>query len=420
MRESLTPANAPVRSVTYRAQQASRMQSYSVYKKKQIRQRRLTVLVLALMVLVGLVGATGWGLYHAARFWVAPVILGPEKTGDFEALLEKDFGPSLTPSLLYDNNFNSLVLSHNTFVASPGNLQPILPTREDTVLHGKLAALFAEYPASRFTPHLYLYNPQDNTYVSINGFDAVPAASIIKLPILMDYLLHLDEGDIATNTPLLYADFHRASGSGILQYSLSSTEYKANDIAAQMIRISDNTCTNMMINYLGGTDMVNRRLEEMGLRQTRIRNWLPDLTGTNTVSPYEMSTILYNINFGRMITNAARQNGIQILESTHNKRLIVDPLPKTVRVAHKTGDIGRAIGDTGIVYMPDGRQYILAAQVERPFNDYTARDMIQRASKLVYDYIEAQPFKPKSPLNDLLPTPKLSQGAQTPISLPRS
>jgi beta-lactamase class A len=60
-------------------------------------------------------------------------------------------------------------------------------------------------------------------------------------------------------------------------------------------------------------------------------------------------------------------------------------------VAHKTGDIGTALGDSGAVYLPDGRKYFVSMQVERPYNDYTARDMVQRASRLIYDYVSAQP-----------------------------
>ena len=119
-----------------------------------------------------------------------------------------------------------------------------------------------------------------------------------------------------------------------------------------------------MISYLGGTDAVNQRLSDLGLVNTRIRNWLPDLTGTNTISPYEMVTILNNIDHGPLISEVSRYNGISILESTHNRRLLVAPLPNQAIVAHKTGDIGTAIGDSGIVYMNDttgGQSYYALA-----------------------------------------------------------
>jgi beta-lactamase class A len=179
-----------------------------------------------------------------------------------------------------------------------------------------------------------------------------------------------------------------------LQYQPSGVALSANDVAGQMIRISDNTCTNMMIDSLGGVDALNRRLAHLGLVETRIRHWLPDLSGTNTISPYEMVTILYNLENRQVVSDDVRQNGIDILKSTHNRRLLVTPLPPEAVVAHKTGDIGTSLGDSGIIYMPDGRKYILSIQVERPYNDYTARDMVQLASRLIYDYIAQTPASP--------------------------
>jgi beta-lactamase class A len=391
-----TSNSVNVRPMLYRpSTRTSRVGTYQIYRQKKLRQQRVLLLGVGLLLLFGLLILTGWGLCKAASPLLTRIYpTSPMMTTTpqhFERLLEKDFGPIQTPSLLYENNLGTLLLARTADPTASGQLMPIAPSHEDTHLKASLEALLAQYPASRFVPHIYFYNPQDNTYVEINGYSPVSAASVIKLPILLDYLMHLDEQSIALDTPLLYADFHRGGGAGELQYQPAGQEFLANQIASQMIRISDNTCTNMMISYLGGTDAVNHRLQQLGLLQTRIRNWLPDLTGTNTISQYEMVTILYNIEQGKLISDGARTNGLDILFSTHNRRLLVTPLPKEAKVAHKTGDIGTALGDSGIVYMPDGRKYIMSMQVERPYNDYTARDMVQRASRLIYDYVETQP-----------------------------
>ncbi|HEY9686014.1 MAG TPA: serine hydrolase [Coleofasciculaceae cyanobacterium] len=336
-----------------------------------------------------LAGVAGWNLFNFASRAATPVLAQKsDNTADLTAQLERDFGYGSTPSLLYDQSLDNGLLTH-AYSASHGKLMPLMPSHEDIALRSRLQQLFDSY-GSGFTPHFYYFNSQDGSYVEINGYAPVPAASVIKLPILLDYLLSLDEHDIRMETPLLYTEFHRAAGAGELQYQEPGLVFTANHVAADMIRISDNTCTNMMISYLGGSDAVNRRLAELGLRQTRIRNWLPDLTGTNTISAYEMATILNNIDRGPLISNLTRYNGLNILEQTHNRRLLVNPLPGDVRVAHKTGDIGTSLGDSGIVYLPDGRKYIISVQVERPYNDYTPRDMIQKASRMVYEHVAGQ------------------------------
>lgn len=370
---------------------AGRRQAYHLYQKNRRRQQRLAILTMGLGVFLTLLGFALWGIGHSAKPLLDAMLPVPEaiETQELQNLLAQDAGFSTAPSLLYDNTKDYAALSTPINGTLKDKLMPVLPREEDATLKAELQQLLAGYPAT-FTPYLYYYNPLDGKYVEINGYKPVAAASVIKLPILLDYLVGLDSNLLQMDTPILYADFHRAGGAGDLQYQDSGVIFPANQVASQMIRISDNTCTNIMIHALGGTDAVNQKLANLGLTQTRIRNWLPDLEGTNTISPYEMVTILYNIDHGPLVSDMARYDGIGILESTHNRRLLVSPLPENVRVAHKTGDIGTALGDSGIVYMPNGGKYIISMQVERPFNDYTARDMVQQVSRHIYDYVSAK------------------------------
>jgi beta-lactamase class A len=379
----------------------TRVHPSRIYQQQQVRQQRMALLAFIAFVLVLVSGMAVWGVCKTIPRFIQPIALNSKQ---FESMMDREFALFDTPSLLYYHTMDYALLSHKPMGLLEHKLTPLMPVAEDLQLKAQLQQLFAQYPASKFIPYFYFYNPQDGRFVEINGYAPVPAASVIKLPILLDYLMRVDEGLVTVDTPLLYAEFHRAGGSGDLQYKPSGQGLMANDVAGQMIRISDNTCTNMMISYLGGTDVVNQRLADLGLVNTRIRSWLPDLQGTNTISPYEMVTILNNIDHGSLISETSHYNGLSILKSTHNRRLLVSPLPRDVVVAHKTGDIGTALGDSGAVYLPDGRKYFVSMQVERPYNDYTARDMVQRASRLVYDYVSTQPtLVQAAPLNSLPP-----------------
>ncbi len=391
------------------------------YQHKKQQQQRLAVVILGGLLLLGLVIGGIWGGMQSVPKVLAampelpdleipqPFVTTPQDTAEFDKVLDHDFGILQIPSLLYYHNLDYALLTHRTAEAFEGKLLPILPVGENQDLKARLEAIVAQFPADKFKPHLYFYNPQDRTYVEINGYDPVPAASVIKLPILLDYLMTLDQDLLKVDTPLLYAEFHRAGGAGDLQYQDSGKEMTANDVAGQMIRISDNTCTNMMISYLGGTDAVNKKLAKMGLVHTRIRNWLPDLSGTNTVSPYEMVSILYNIDSGPLLSKTAQLQGTEILESTHNRRLMVMSLPPEAKVAHKTGDIGTSLGDSGTVYLPDGRKFFLSIQVERPYNDYSVRDLFHQVSRTLYDYVAAQPNENNTLLQPLDSTQTATQ-----------
>ncbi|MEB3287655.1 MAG: serine hydrolase [Vampirovibrionales bacterium] len=287
-------------------------------------------------------------------------------------------------------------------------LLPLIPEKKDQALSDKLSALVAEYPAS-FVSHIYVYDPGDDSYAEINGYDDVAAASVIKLPILASFFQKIDQGALNRDSRILYQEYLKASGSGDLQFRDSGDFLSAMDVATHMIQVSDNTSTNLLISALGGSEQVNEQLHRLGLRQTFLRNWLPDLEGSNKISMYEMATLLYNMDRGFLLTPNSRYDALNILRGTHNRRLLVEPLPGEALVAHKTGDIGTALGDSGIVFLPQTLSsnydsesatlpdpltrygdYVIAIQVERPYNDYTAKDIIQRASRIVYDHIESK------------------------------
>lgn len=286
--------------------------------------------------------------------------------------------------MLPQQPFSVLPLAH-AFSAGSGSLLPIVPLVEDVSLKAELENVFAPY-RDRFTPHLFFYDLYDHTYVEINGYEAVSAASVIKVPMLWLLYENIDNGYQDRYDPMLYLDYHRTGGAGSLQYKPAGVAMPTYDVARQMIQISDNTCTNIVMDNIGNPAAINRRLASLGLKGTWVNDWLPDLEGTNHVSMYDLTKIYYNLYVGGSLSEGARSDMLTILSGTHNRRLIPAQLPKDMLIYHKTGDIGSALADAGIIQLPDGRAYILAIQVDRPYNDYTARDMIQKASQVVYNH----------------------------------
>lgn len=275
-------------------------------------------------------------------------------------------------------------------------VKPLPLGQEDSILRQKIQAELARYP-STLKPHLFYINLQDHRYVNIGGHEAVPAASVIKLPILLAYFRHVDNGAMTPYTHLMYEAFEQADGSGTLQYQIPEQPLLAKDVAQTMIQSSDNTSTNILIYHLGGAVGLNQVFEAMGLSKTYINNWLPDLRGTNVISMADMATILYNIAEGDVLSEGSRQAALEILQGTHNRRLLPALLPPGTVVAHKTGDIGTSLGDSGLIRLPNGQSYILTVQVERPFNDYGAKELIQRISRVVFEDVTSRPVLVTSP-----------------------
>jgi beta-lactamase class A len=77
---------------------------------------------------------------------------------------------------------------------------------------------------------------------------------------------------------------------------------------------------------------------------------------------------------------------VKILKQQYYNDLIPALLPKNVQVAHKTGWITGVHHDSGIIYLPDGRQYVLVLLSKKCTNEAAAVQLLAKISSKIYDY----------------------------------
>ena len=152
-----------------------------------------------------------------------------------------------------------------------------------------------------------------------------------------------------------------------------------------MIQDSDNSATNMIMSKVGSMIGVNRAIRNWGLKDTHVETWLPDLTGTNYTTAKDLTTMLYNLDNPSFLNISSREYIVDYMSHVKNDRLIPQGLGKGATFLHKTGDIGSMLGDAGIVYMPNGKKYIIVIMAKRPYNSPLGKQFIQQASKLIYE-----------------------------------
>ena len=132
---------------------------------------------------------------------------------------------------------------------------------------------------------------------------------------------------------------------------------------------------------------INDDIKSWGLKNTHINNWLPDMNGTNYTTSKDLVTMLYNLDNEAFLNLDSRADIFDYLGHVKNNRLLAAGIPNDASIAHKTGDIGTMLGDAGIIYSPNGRKYIVAILVKRPYNDYSAKEFIVNASSTIYNYM---------------------------------
>ena len=385
--QNLYYENYPRQSLNYNRKVSNGMKkdSLGVAKKKMRTQRVSKVKIYAALIVWAsvLLGALS---INKPNF-LEPVYLNRLNNSNLEFKAETVYAPTLN----YANNLN--FLNTNILANVPdkgkGKLLPITSTGELTALKNSILPILDNY--KNLHAGIFIYDYHTGKTVDINKDEIFPAASIIKIPVLLDFFnrnkdLEKEGFDpISLDKKLTFTEAHRTEGSGNLQFKSANVDYSIDYLAKIMIRKSDNSATNMLIEEVGGINQLNAAIRHWGFSKTQVTSWLPDLKGTNTTTPYDIATMLYNIDNQKFLPIQSAANIKEYMSHVENRTLIKSQLPENAILMHKTGDIGKMLGDAGVIYSPSGKKYIMVIMVKRPHNDYGARDLIQKVSKTVYN-----------------------------------
>ena len=233
-------------------------------------------------------------------------------------------------------------------------------------------------------------------YAEIKSDIKLSAASSIKVPILIILLTMLDDGEIFWNEDLILTEDIIGGGSGWMAYQKIGTKFPVFEVASEMIRVSDNTATNLLIKRMGGLNIVNQKFKEIGLKNTQINSFLPDLDGTNLTSTKDLSLAMALVDSGYILKVYSRDIFREIMQKSKTNTLIPSGILrglgkdnkdtdyhlslKGYLVHNKTGDIGISYSDTAIIQTPLNSTAFASFIVKGPFNDPRSPELIRNLS----------------------------------------
>jgi beta-lactamase class A len=253
-------------------------------------------------------------------------------------------------------------------------------------LSAQVQTLMARYKFLK--PGMFFLDLQTGDYLDVNGDMAFPAASTIKYPILIALFQEVDAGRVRLDETLVMRRQQMVGGSGNMQYRRAGTKFNLLEVATRMMTISDNTATNMIIDRLGGKQVLNQRFQTWGLQKTVMRNMLGDFNGTNTTSARDLVKISTLIENQQLLSDSSHSRVIDIMRRCQNRRLLPSGLGSGANIAHKTGTLRFILGDAGIIQTSSGKRYLAGILVRRPHHDTRARTFIQQVSRMVYNYLD--------------------------------
>jgi beta-lactamase class A len=214
-----------------------------------------------------------------------------------------------------------------------------------------------------------------------------PTGSSIKIPVLIELHKQASEAKYKLTDQRWVEKKAQIGGSGVIfNFGDHTSQLSLNDLAVLMIVLSDNTATNMLIDQVGMAN-VNRTMDELGLKQIRLRRKMIDQAASargdeNTATPREAMMLMEKLYRGQVGNRQVSDDALKILKIRKNSP-VPRLLPAGVEIANKPGSIEGVACDWAVVYVPN-RPYAIAVMTN--YIGDGADDAIAKVSKLAYDY----------------------------------
>ena len=158
-----------------------------------------------------------------------------------------------------------------------------------------------------------------------------------------------------------------------------------------MITISSNLATNVLIELVGAKN-VTATMRDLGAKKIEVVRGVEDqkaydLGLSNSTTARDLMIIFQAIATNKAGSKADCKAMVDILKDQQFNEIIPYYLPKKVEVAHKTGAITGVHHDAGIVYLPNGKSYVLVV-LSKNLEDFDrGTEQLAEISKNIYEYM---------------------------------
>ncbi|MBA4853112.1 serine hydrolase [Emticicia sp. BO119] len=238
----------------------------------------------------------------------------------------------------------------------------------------------------------------------INEKDNFHAASTMKTPVMIEIFKQARAGKFKLSDSIVVKNEFKSIVDSS-PFSLDITDDSADemykkigkkmtiyDLTYQMIIVSSNLATNILIDLVDAKK-ANATMRTLGADDIQVLRGVEDskafkLGMNNTVTAYDLMTIFEKLAQKKVVSEQDSEDMIEILLDQKFREKIPAKLPKEVKVAHKTGSITGVQNDSGIVYLPDGRKYVLVLLSRKLKDEKKGIDAFADISRMIYDSLQ--------------------------------
>ena len=281
------------------------------------------------------------------------------------------------------------------------SLAKATPPNDTAMLRQHILTEMAKQPQGYFA--VAFKNLATGETFFLHGQDNFHAASTMKTPVLIETYKQAAEHKFSlADSILVHTSFNSIyDGSSYVLDSATDSEkdlyFKAGtklpiaELLFRMITKSSNLATNLIIELVGANNVM-ATLHAMGINEIHVLRGVEDNKAfahglNNSVTAYGLLQVFEQIANGKAVSQQACDGMIDILEHQFFRDVIPAKLPPGVKVANKSGSITGVCHDSGIVFLPDGRKYVLVL-LSKDIPDYAAAaDILANVSKMLYNHV---------------------------------
>lgn len=238
--------------------------------------------------------------------------------------------------------------------------------------------------------------------VLIREHETFHAASTMKTPVMIEVYKQAAQHKLAlTDSITIKTEFKSIVDGSPYQLKVTddsdTTIYKAigtkrtiASLVYDMIIWSSNLATNLVIERVGAQN-VTQTMRELGANDIQVWRGVEDSKAfakglNNTTTAYDLMVLFDKIATGQVVSPEASNAMIATLLDQKFNSVIPAKLPKAVKVAHKTGSINGVRHDSGIVFLPDGRKYVVVLLSKEIKDDAATTAIMATLSEWIYQY----------------------------------
>jgi beta-lactamase class A len=239
--------------------------------------------------------------------------------------------------------------------------------------------------------------------ILINSGEYFHAASTMKTPVMIEIFHQSAQGKFnLTDSILVKNEFISivdgstysmdiGEDSEDALYKMIGKRVSIYNLMYEMITVSSNLATNILIELVDAKK-VTKQMRDLGAKDIKVLRGVEDIKAyrkdlNNTTTAKDLMIIMQAIATGKAGKKKDCDQMISILKDQKFNDMIPKYLPEDIQVAHKTGSITGVHHDSGIIFLPDGRKYVLVLLSKNLTNFKSATDEMAKISKEVYNFM---------------------------------